>query len=189
MPPLGSSQRSLRVVLGAACLLTPVAAATAFAEPTTPAPTGGGATFEPPPPPPEKATLVNGRVIAPVSAPTRVKRVIEAANQLVEKPYVYGGGHKPYSSRLDRGYDCSGSVSYALHAGDLLDSSLVSGAFARWGDTGRGSWISIYANASHVYMVVAGMRFDTSARSQSGSRWTTAMRSPSGYVVTHPTGL
>src|SRR4051794_38741931 len=99
MPPLVSSQKSLRAALAAtACLLAPVAAGTAFAEPTTPAPTGGGATFEPPPPPPEKATLVDGRVIAPASAPLRIKRVIAAANRLVEKPYIYGGGHKPYSS-------------------------------------------------------------------------------------------
>src|ERR687893_2829539 len=80
----------------------------------------GGATFEPPPPPPEEATLLDGRVLAPASAPRRVKRVIEAANRLVEKPYVYGGGHPPFGRRLGRGYDCSGAVSYALYGGRFL---------------------------------------------------------------------
>src|SRR5918997_7163476 len=101
-----------------ACLLLMSLAGFAWA---TRASGTGGAVFEPPPPPPEEATLVDGRVLAPASAPTRVKRVIEAANRLVEKPYIYGGGHKPYiSSRLDRGYDCSGAVSYALYGGGLL---------------------------------------------------------------------
>jgi len=101
-------------------------------------------------------------------------------------PYKWGGGH---GSWIDTGYDCSGSVSYALHGASLLNSPLVSGAFAAWGERGPGQWITIYANASHVYMVVAGMRFDTSARSQTGSRWTTTMRSSDGFAVTHPVGL
>ena len=86
---------------------------------------GGGAQFTPPPPPPEKAKLVNGRLIAPASAPVRVARAIEAANRLVEKPYIYGGGHKLYKrGRLDAGYDCSGAVSYALYGGRFLRSPL-----------------------------------------------------------------
>jgi cell wall-associated NlpC family hydrolase len=196
MPPLVSSQRSLRVVLGAACLLTPVAATTAFAEPTTPSPTGGGATFEPPPPPPEKATLVDGRVIAPASAPTRIKRVIAAANRLVKKPYVYGGGHKPYSSasRLDRGYDCSGSVSYALHGGGFLRSPLPSGSLMNWGRSGPGTWITVYTSPSHAYVVIAGLRFDTSMHDpdapgpRTGPRWSSTLRKSKAFIARHPRG-
>src|ERR687895_2533078 len=124
----------------------------------------GGATFEPPPPPPEEAALVDGRVIAPASAPRRVKRVIEAANRLVEKPYVYGGGHKPFSSTLDSGYDCSGAVSYALYGGRFLRSPLTSGGFMRWGRPRPGRWITVYAHDGHAYVVVAGLRFDTGMR-------------------------
>ena len=115
-----------------------------------------------------------------------MKSVIAAGNAIAQTPYKWGGGH---ASWTDAGYDCSGSVSYALHGGGLLDSPLVSGAFAAWGERGAGQWITIYANGSHVYMVVAGMRFDTSARSQTGSRWTTTMRSSAGFAVTHPAGL
>ena len=103
-------------------------------------------------------------MIAPASAPLRVRRVIEAANRLVEKPYIYGGGHKPFSSRLDRGYDCSGSVSYALYGGRFLRSPLPSGALMNWGQDGPGQWITVYAHGGHAYVVVAGLRFDTSMR-------------------------
>jgi hypothetical protein len=80
-------------------------------------------------------------------------------------------------------------VSYALHGGDLLDSPLPSGSFMRWGDAGPGRWITIYAHGGHAYMVVAGLRFDTSGRAQTGSRWQKAMRSPAGFAVRHPEGL
>ena len=189
--------RPLRAALAAtACLVAPVAAATAFAEPTTPAPTGGGATFEPPPPPPEKATLVDGRVIAPASAPARIKRVIAAANRLVEKPYIYGGGHKPYSSasRLDRGYDCSGSVSYALHGGRFLRSPLPSGELMKWGQSGPGTWITVYTSPSHAYVVIAGLRFDTSMHDtdapgpRTGPRWSQTLRRSKAFVARHPRG-
>jgi hypothetical protein len=155
----------------------------------------GGATFVPPPPPPAKAKLVDGRVIAPASAPTRVKRVIEAANRLVEKPYIYGGGHKPYrSSRLDRGYDCSGAVSYALYGGRFLRSPLPSGALMSWGQEGPGEWITVYAHGGHAYVVIAGLRFDTSMRDpdapgpQSGPRWSRTLRKSSAFVARHPRG-
>ena len=88
--------------------------------------------------------------------------MIAAANRLVEKPYIYGGGHKPFSSRLDKGYDCSGSVSYALYGGRFLRSPLPSGALMDWGQDGPGRWITVYATAGHAYIVVAGLRFDTS---------------------------
>jgi cell wall-associated NlpC family hydrolase len=202
MPPLVSSQRLLRAALAAtACLLVPLGVGTAFAEPKAPSPSGGGATFEPPPPPPEKAKLVDGRVIAPASAPARVKRVIDAANRLVEKPYIYGGGHKPYKVsaasalvKLDRGYDCSGSVSFALHGGGFLRSPLPSGPLMRWGQKGPGTWITVYSSPGHVYVVVAGLRFDTSMHDRNapgprtGPRWSKTLRKSKAFVARHPRG-
>src|SRR5512144_414992 len=114
----------------------------------------------------------DGLAVAPAAAPQAVKDVVAAANQIAKTPYKWGGGHGRWE---DSGYDCSGSVSYALHGAGLLDSPLVSGAFARWGASGPGSWITIYANRAHVFMVVAGSRFDTSARSRTGSRWTSTL--------------
>jgi hypothetical protein len=156
---------------------------------------GGGATFVPPPPPPEKGALVNGRLVAPASAPTRIKLVIAAANQIVEKPYVYGGGHRPYRrGRLDRGYDCSGAVSHALHGGGFLRSPLPSGALMSWGRSGPGQWITVYAHGGHAYVVVAGYRFDTSLRDSdapgpaSGPRWSRTLRTSSAFVARHPSG-
>ncbi len=152
----------------------------------------GGAAYVPPPPTRRVTSGPSGRVdsegyaIPPASAPQTVKAVVAAGNRIAKTPYKWGGGHGQWN---DTGYDCSGSVSYALHGGGLLSSPLVSGDFARWGSSGRGRWITIYANSSHVYMVVAGMRFDTSARSRTGSRWTSVGRSSSGYAVTHPRGL
>jgi peptidoglycan hydrolase-like protein with peptidoglycan-binding domain len=155
-------------------------------------PDTGGAAYVAPPPPakvvPGATGTVNadGFAVPPDTAPQVVKDVIAAGNTIATLPYKWGGGH---GSWTDSGYDCSGSVSYALHGGGLLNSPLVSGDFARWGESGRGTWITIYANASHVYMVVAGLRFDTSARSATGSRWTTEMRPADGFAVTHPSGL
>jgi Putative peptidoglycan binding domain len=115
-----------------------------------------------------------------------VARVIRAANRIASKPYKYGGGHARWN---DTGYDCSGSVSYALHGGGLLSSPLTSGGFMRWGAPGRGRRITIYASPSHVYMVIDGRRFDTTGRSETGSRWQASDRSSAGYVVRHPPGL
>jgi len=124
--------------------------------------------------------------IPPTSAPRVVKDVIAAGNRIAKTPYKWGGGHGSWD---DTGYDCSGSVSYGLHGGGLLASPLVSGALADWGSSGRGGWITIYANSNHAYMVVAHMRFDTSAHARTGSRWTSEHRSSAGFVVTHPSGL
>ena len=175
-----------------ACLLVMALATAASADKP---PGSGGAAFVPPPPPPEKAKLVNGRVLAPASAPTRVRRVIEAANRLVEKPYVYGGGHKPYTTaRLDRGYDCSGAVSYALYGGRFLRSPLPSGALMDWGEEGTGEWITVYAHGGHAYVVVAGLRFDTSMHDPdapgpgSGPRWSKTLRRSSAFTARHPRG-
>jgi peptidoglycan hydrolase-like protein with peptidoglycan-binding domain len=115
-----------------------------------------------------------------------VARVVRAANRIQSKPYKYGGGHGRWN---DSGYDCSGSVSYALHGGGLLSSALTSGGFMRWGAPGKGRRITIYASPSHVYMVVDGRRFDTTGRSETGSRWQASHRSTAGYVVRHPPGL
>jgi cell wall-associated NlpC family hydrolase len=152
----------------------------------------GGTAYTPPPPPEQVVPGAEGEVsddgfaVAPRSAPKVVKEMIAAGNAIAKTPYKWGGGHPTWD---DTGYDCSGSVSYALHGAGLLDSPLVSGDFARWGDRGPGRWITIYANADHVYMVVAGVRFDTSARSRTGSRWTMEQRPSDGFSVTHPEGL
>lgn len=128
----------------------------------------------------------DGLAVAPASAPEEVREIIEAGNKIATKPYRYGGGHGRWR---DSGYDCSGSISYALHGAGLLDSPLDSTGFMRWGDRGRGEWVSIYANAGHAYMTVAGLRFDTSASKRSGTRWSETTRSARGYRVRHPEGL
>jgi peptidoglycan hydrolase-like protein with peptidoglycan-binding domain len=115
-----------------------------------------------------------------------VRRVVAAANRIARKPYKYGGGHARWE---DSGYDCSGSVSYALHGGSLLGSPLTSGGFMRYGAPGPGHRITIYASPSHVYMVIDGRRFDTTGRSENGTRWQAEDRSSAGYVVRHPPGL
>ena len=115
-----------------------------------------------------------------------VARVVRAANRIQSKPYKYGGGHGRWN---DSGYDCSGSVSYALHGAGLLSSALTSGGFMSWGAPGKGRRITIYASPSHVYMVIDGRRFDTTGRSETGSRWQASDRSSAGYVVRHPPGL
>jgi peptidoglycan hydrolase CwlO-like protein len=114
-----------------------------------------------------------------------VAKVIAAANQIATTPYVYGGGHGGSSG----GYDCSGSVSYALAAAGLVSGPLTSGGFMSWGLPGPGQHITVYANAGHAYMVVDGRRFDTSALSGGGTRWTSVMRSSAGFVARHPPGL
>ena len=151
----------------------------------------GGAAFVPPPPPPKKAKIVRGKAIAPRGAPRRVKRVITAANRLVGKPYRYGGGHRAFSSRLDSGYDCSGSVSYALYGGRFLRSPLDSSSFMRWARSGPGRWITVYTNPGHAYVVVAGLRFDTGMRDDprtTGPAWSKRLRRSSSYQPRHPRG-
>jgi peptidoglycan hydrolase-like protein with peptidoglycan-binding domain len=134
------------------------------------------------------ATLVNGLAVAPAGAPQVVKNVIAAANQIAFKPYVYGGGHGSWN---DSGYDCSGSVGYALHGGGLLAQTEDSGQMETYGSPGAGQWITLYANAGHVYAKIAGLWFDTAAQSSSNGndRWSTRRVSPAGgFVVRHPTG-
>jgi cell wall-associated NlpC family hydrolase len=128
----------------------------------------------------------SGLAVAPASAPAEVQAIIAAGNKIATKPYRYGGGHGRWR---DSGYDCSGSISYALHGAGLLDTALDSTGFMRWGDRGEGQWVTIYANAGHAYMTVAGLRFDTSSSKRSGSRWSETTRSARGYRVRHPEGL
>jgi peptidoglycan hydrolase-like protein with peptidoglycan-binding domain len=137
--------------------------------------------------PGDKATVgPDGLAIAPANAPDAVKQIIAAGNEIAKKPYHYGGGHGKWQ---DSGYDCSGSVSYALHGAGLLDQALPSGDFMSWGEKGPGQWVTIYANSGHMYMIVAGLRYDTSGRQQDGTRWHASSRSSSGYTVVHPPGL
>lgn len=134
------------------------------------------------------AELGNGRAIAPAGAPAAVKRAIAAANQIDGRPYVWGGGHISF---LSRGYDCSGAVGYVLHAAGLLDQTMVSGQLAYWGEGGLGSWITVYANNEHVFMVIAGLRFDTrdDPPGVNGPRWHRAKVEPPSFTARHPTGL
>ena len=131
--------------------------------------------------------LANGMLIPPESAPPRVKAVIAAANQIRSKPYIYGGGHARW---WDAGYDCSGSVSFALHGGKFLESPLPSGSFESWEEEGEGRWITVYANPGHAYAVIAGVRLDTSGDEggETGPRWHTDLRDNIGYVARHPAG-
>ena len=134
-----------------------------------------------------KAKLKHGYAIPPASAPRKVVRAIEAANEIVKgKPYCMGGGH---ARRRDRCYDCSGSVSYALTGAGLLDYAMPSGSFMDWEKPGRGKWITTYANSGHIYAVIAGLRLDTSMTAGDGPGWSTEMRSGRGYVKRHPARL
>jgi peptidoglycan hydrolase-like protein with peptidoglycan-binding domain len=137
--------------------------------------------------PGDHATLgADGLALAPASAPEPVKAAIDAGNRIAKTPYKYGGGH---ARAEDTGYDCSGSVSYVLRAAGLLDESLDSSGFMTFGEPGRGTWITIRANSGHAYAVIAGLRFDTSARKADGTRWSDEMRSARGYTGRHPTGF
>jgi cell wall-associated NlpC family hydrolase len=132
------------------------------------------------------ATNAGGAVQPPPGAPPAVGLVMAAGNAIAGLPYLYGGGHGGFK---DRAYDCSGSISYALAAAGLVTSPMASGPFMSWGEPGPGKWITVYANAGHAYMVVAGWRFDTSALSGGGTRWTRSMRGSGGFVARHPPGL
>jgi hypothetical protein len=161
----------------------------------------GGAVYRTPAPitvPGDTAQLLpDGTAAAPAGAPPQVQRAIWAANKIVGKPYVYGGGHGAFKSP---GYDCSGTVSYALHGGGLLSAALDSSSFMSWGQKGRGVWITVFTNPGHAYAVIAGLRLDTSAAGvtrqnttnalafQSGPRWRPVLRDSRGYRQRHPAG-
>ena len=130
--------------------------------------------------------LDNGVALPPLEAPTEVLKIIEAGNSIARTPYKWGGGHGKWQ---DTGYDCSGSVSFALAAAGLLEGPLASGPLMSWGEPGPGKWVTIYSNPGHVYLEVAGIRFDTSAQRVTGSRWANEGRSTAGFVARHPAGL
>ncbi|HEY5708855.1 MAG TPA: hypothetical protein VIS51_05630 [Solirubrobacterales bacterium] len=138
---------------------------------------------------PQATLLPSGRAVAPPSAPPAVDAMIQAANRIRHRPYVWGGGHRGWRSR---GYDCSGSVSYVMHAAGLLDSPLDSRGFMRWGAGGAGSWVRIYASHDHVFAVIAGLRWDTSSTTEAdghGPGWSEEMRPTGGFRARHPLGL
>jgi hypothetical protein len=131
--------------------------------------------------------LDNGVALPPLEAPTQVLKIIEAGNAIARSPYKWGGGHGRF---LDDGYDCSGSVSFALYAAGLIEGPRNSSGLMSWGKPGKGKWITIYSNPGHVYMEVAGIRFDTSGARQTGSRWQNDLRGGAGgFVARHPPGL
>ena len=131
--------------------------------------------------------LLTGVALAPPDAPEAVQGAINNANQIVGRPYVWGGGH---ASFYDDSYDCSGAVSFALFGGGLIPRPLTSGDLMRWGEPGPGKWITVYANPSHTFVEIAGLRFDTVGAEQgSGPRWHLATVSTDGFVARHPPGL
>jgi len=160
---------------------SPVPSATAPGSTTVP-PTATAPTA----PTPAATVGADGLAVAPAGAPAQVAAVIAAGNQIASLPYKYGGGHQDFA---DSAYDCSGSVSYALHGGQLLDTTLDSTGLTRWGRAGAGRWITVYANKTHTYLIVAGLRFDTSGQKAAGTRWQAAPRSARGFKVRHPAGL
>jgi cell wall-associated NlpC family hydrolase len=178
---------ALSVSLAALLLgLTGLHTATASAQAGGVSPTSATSSEVAPGVEPQRAALIEGKAIAPLDAPATVKKVIQAANRIRATPYIWGGGHAAWSSR---GYDCSGSVSFALHGAELLSTPMVSGSFESWGAPGPGKWITIYANGTHVYAVIAGLRWDTVGDSSgTGPRWHESPPYPAGFVVRHPIG-
>jgi cell wall-associated NlpC family hydrolase len=133
------------------------------------------------------AILLSGIALPPPEAPEAVQKVINAANTIVGRPYVWGGGHASFYSF---GYDCSGSVSFALFGGGLIPEPLTSGSLEGWGEPGPGKWITVYANAGHTFMEIAGLRWDTVGDARgTGPRWHLEPTSTAGFVARHPPGL
>lgn len=140
---------------------------------------------------PTATILPGGKASIPAGAPYQVVRAIQAANRIHRRTYIWGGGHRAFKAK---GYDCSGAVSYVLHAAGVLSSPLVSGQLASWGMPGPGSWITVFANKTHTYMYVAGLRYDTSPLGESvdqgrGPRWRYTLRTGTGFAVRHYAGL
>ncbi len=202
------------IVAGSAVLALPGSAAGASARssgrppssdtpPSTQPPAGtGGAGFTPGPPPvstPQHpviqgfvAKVIHGLAYAPSDAPIAVQRAIWAGDQIRHKPYLYAGGHAVWN---DVGYDCSGSVSYVLHAAGQIQTSMDSSQMMSWGEQGAGQWITVYANPGHAFVEIAGIRFDTSSEEDphpapgTGPHWRALMTSTVGYDVRHPLGF
>jgi cell wall-associated NlpC family hydrolase len=137
-----------------------------------------------------RATLTsNGLAIAPVNAPLQVQEIVQAGNEIAHLPYVWGGGHGTF---VDTGYDCSGSISFVFAASGILKTTMVSGELAHWGAAGPGKWITVFANNGHTFMYVAGLRFDTVALAETGTRWSNRPADEpnlASFSVRHPPGL
>jgi len=173
------------------CAVAPAGGQTDGTTTTTTTPVPGAPVGQPAPPANLATILPGGKASIPAGAPYQVVRAIQAANRIHRRTYVWGGGHRRFKSK---GYDCSGAVSYVLHAAGALRSPLVSGQLASWGAPGPGSWLTVYANRTHTYMVVAGLRYDTSPRGESvdqgrGPRWRYTLRTPTGFAIRHYPGL
>jgi hypothetical protein len=186
------------VVPSGAVAASPETGGTAFQEQPAPSPMAGpGRWTGPEVPGPRARLLPDGTAAAPAEAPEQVKQAIWAANSLQDLPYRYGGGHN-LDFDVEAGADCSGTVSFALHAGGLIKAPLDSGSFMRWGYEGKGAWITVFTNPGHAYVKIAGLRLDTSVAGMSrtrgfassvferGPRWRPMGRSPRGFVKRHP---
>ena len=140
--------------------------------------------------PGSRARYVSGVAAAPMSAPAAVQQMVWTSNQIIGLPYIFGGGHASFTSP---GYDCSGTVSFALHGASLLSTPQDSSEFMLWGSHGIGRWVTVFSNPEHAYMTVAGLRLDTSAAddpsNQQGPRWRPLRPANVGYTVRHPLGL
>ena len=161
----------------------------AFGTHSASAQTGGHSSDAPPVEAPLATAAMNAdrrTALAPADAPAQVVEAIEAANRITRKPYKWGGGHGRWR---DSGYDCSGTVSYVLHAAGLLKRARDSSGLMSFGKRGKGEWITVVAHGGHAYMVIAGLRFDTSGRGEEGPRWRLEPRSARGYTKRHPAGL
>lgn len=191
-----------RIPLALATVSLLAAAPPALADPTTggvgpatatPAPKRPSSTSSAPARPTvagARAKLVNGLAYAPAAAPASVKRLIWAVNGIVGRPYLSGGGHASF--RPDRGYDCSGLVSYAMHAAGQLTTPMSAPGFVRFGMAGPGRWVTVWAHGGHVFAQIAGLRLDTTpypSRGVEGSGWRDRMRDVAGFTARHPAGL
>jgi hypothetical protein len=175
-----------------AVALTCAAPATGQTDSTTTTTAEPGAPVGGPPTPTGMATILpGGKASIPAGAPAAVVRAIQAANRIHRRTYIWGGGHRAFKAK---GYDCSGAVSYVLHAAGVLSSPLVSGQLAWWGLPGPGAWITVFANKTHTYMYIAGLRYDTSPLGETvnqgrGPRWRYTLRTGTGFAVRHYAGL
>jgi hypothetical protein len=185
--------RSRRVGLAGLLFASSLAVAAPAAAQTGGLPGGTTSTTTTPTPAPSGSAVLNpdGSATAPADAPRPVRKAINAGNRIRTKPYLWGGGHRSFKAR---GYDCSGAISYLMRAAGLLKRPMASGPFMRWGQPGLGQWITVYANRGHMYAVIAGLRYDTSAVGESlnqgsGPRWRATARSSSGYAARYRPGL
>lgn len=177
-PRLSKRLRATVALAAVAALAVPASAAVAGGSGGIGAGGSGAGTVVPG----SKGEVVNGKAIAPADAPPEVVAAIKAANKIRKKPYKYGGGHQKFR---DRGYDCSGAVSFVLHKAGLLAAPLDSSGLAKWGKRGKGSWITVYGNPGHAFAMIAGLRWDTSMTPGNGPGWSEEKRSGRGYKKRH----